>query len=450
MAIKSAGKQKQLKLGLIMVGAGHTWGDWRHPDAQADGSTNLGFYKYQAQLAEKGKFDFLFIADSVYITEKSSPHYLNRFEPLTLLSALSAATSRIGLVGTLTVSYSEPYNAARQFASLDHLSAGRAGWNVVTSWLEGSAGNFSKSEHYAHDVRYRLADEYLDVVQGLWDSWEDGAFLRDKTSGVFFDPSKLNTLNHKGEFFQVKGPLNIARSVQGQPVIFQAGSSEDGKNFASKRADAIFVGYENIEDAQRYYRDVKSRAVGFARDPEDLLVLPGINPIVGATDSEAERLYQERAALVSIENALSMLGRPFNDHDFSIYDLDAPFPDIGASALQSNQSLVKKITVAARAEKLTLRQVALRFATPRGDFVGTPEQIADKFEAWLESGASDGFVLWEPLPGQLQVFIDTVVPILQARGIYRYDYEGDTLRSHLGLKVPVNKFTVAKAKRGAA
>jgi len=288
------------------------------------------------------------------------------------------------------------------------------------------------------------------VVQGLWDSWEDGAFLRDKTSGVFFDPSKLNTLNHKGEFFQVKGPLNIARSVQGQPVIFQAGSSEDGKNFASKRADAIFVGYENIEDAQRYYRDVKSRAVGFARDPEDLLVLPGINPIVGATDSEAERLYQERAALVSIENALSMLGRPFNDHDFSIYDLDAPFPDIGASALQSNQSLVKKITVAARAEKLTLRQVALRFATPRGDFVGTPEQIADKFEAWLESGASDGFVLWEPLPGQLQVFIDTVVPILQARGIYRYDYEGDTLRSHLGLKVPVNKFTVAKAKRGAA
>ncbi len=450
MAIKSAGKQKQLKLGLIMVGAGHTWGDWRHPSAQADGSTNLEFYKYQAQLAEKGRFDFLFIADSVYITEKSSPHYLNRFEPLTLLSALSAATSRIGLVGTLTVSYSEPYNAARQFASLDHLSSGRAGWNVVTSWLEGSAENFSKSEHYAHDVRYRLADEYLDVVQGLWDSWEDGAFLRDKTSGVFFDPSKLNTLNHKGEFFQVKGPLNIARSVQGQPVIFQAGSSEDGKNFASKRADAIFVGYENIEDAQRYYRDVKSRAVGFARDPEDLLVLPGINPIVGATEAEAERLYQERAALVSIENALSMLGRPFNDHEFSVYDLDAPFPDIGGSALQSNQSLVKKITAAARAEKLTLRQVALRFATPRGDFVGTPEQIADKFQAWLESGASDGFVLWEPLPGQLQVFIDTVVPILQARGIYRHDYEGETLRNHLGLKVPVNKFTVAKAKRGAA
>jgi FMN-dependent oxidoreductase (nitrilotriacetate monooxygenase family) len=450
MAIKSAEKTKQLKLGLIMVGAGHTWGDWRHPDAQADGSTNFAFYKRQAQVAERGKFDFLFIADSVYITEKSSPHYLNRFEPLTILSALSAATTHIGLVGTLTVSYSEPFNVARQFASLDHISGGRAGWNVVTSWLEGSAENFSKSEHYAHDVRYRLAGEYLDVVQGLWDSWEDGAFLHDKTNDFFFDAAKLNTLNHKGEFFQVKGPLNIARSVQGQPVIFQAGASDDGRNFAAKRSDAIFVGHESIEEAQAYYRDIKSRAAGFGRDPDKLLVLPGISPVVGATEAEAEAIYQERAALVSIDNALSMLGRPFNDHDFSVYDLDAPFPEVGGSALQSNQSCVQKVITAARAENLTLRQAALRFATPRGDFVGTPEQVADKFQTWLESRAADGFIFWESLPGQLQVFVQTVVPLLQARGLYREDYEGPTLRDHLGLDVPVNSFTVAKAQRGAA
>lgn len=221
--------QRQLKLGFILHGVGPGWGDWRHPDAQPSASTDFQFYKRQAQVAEAGRFDFLFVADSVYITEKSSPHYLNRFEPLTILSALAGATSHIGLVATLTVSYSEPFNVARQFASLDHISGGRAGWNVVTSWLEGSAANYSREKHYAHDVRYRLAGEYLDVVQGLWDSWEDDALTFDKKGGQFFDPAKLHALNHKGEFFSVKGPLNIHRSPQGQPVIFQAGASEDGK-----------------------------------------------------------------------------------------------------------------------------------------------------------------------------------------------------------------------------
>ncbi len=432
-------QKRQLKLGFMLHGVGQGWGDWRHPDADPTASTSFSYYKKQAQLAEAAKFDFLFVADSVYITEKSSPHYLNRFEPLTILSALAGATSNIGLVATLTASYSEPFNVARQFASLDHISGGRAGWNVVTSWLEGSAANFSKASHLAHDVRYRLAGEYLDVVQGLWDSCEDDALVHDKQSGVFFDPAKLHALNHRGEFFQVKGPLNIARSPQGQPVIFQAGASEDGKNFAASRADAIFAGHENFDEAVSYYRDIKNRAAGFGRDPDQLFVLPGIRPVIGSTEEEAERKYQEFAALTSIENALSMLGRPFNDYDFLQHDLDAPFPDVGAHGANSNQSHSNRILELARREKLTLRQTALRFATPRSDFVGTPEQVADAFERWLEQRAADGFVYNVSLPKELEVFVETIVPILQKRGIHRSEYASDTFRGNLGIPVPANR-----------
>ncbi|PYE41308.1 FMN-dependent oxidoreductase (nitrilotriacetate monooxygenase family) [Rhizobium sp. PP-F2F-G20b] len=433
--------KRQLKLGFMLHGVGMGWGDWRHPDADPTASTNFAYYKKQAQLAEAAKFDFLFVADSVFITEKSSPHYLNRFEPLTILSALAGATSHIGLVATLTASYSEPFNVARQFASLDHISGGRAGWNVVTSWLEGSAENYSKSKHLAHDTRYRLAAEYLDVVQGLWDSWEDDALVHDKQSGVFFDPAKLHTLNHKGEFFQVKGPLNIARAAQGQPVIFQAGASEDGKNFAAGRSDAIFVHHETLEDGRAYYRDIKARAAGFGRDPDDVFILPGIRPVIGSTEEEAERKYQDFASLTSIENALSMLGRPFNDYDFLEHDLDAPFPDIGAHGANSNQSTSGKILDVAQAENLTLRQTALRFATPRTEFVGTPVQVADAFQRWLETRGSDGFVVNVSLPRELEVFVETVVPILQERGIYRTEYEAETFRGNLGIPVPANRYS---------
>lgn len=443
-------KRKQLKLGHMIEGAGRTWTDWRHPDAQPGASTDFAYYRDAAQTAERGKFDFLFIADSLSINTKSSPHYLNRFEPITILSALAAATQNIGLVATLTVSYSEPFNVARQFASLDHISGGRAGWNVVTSWLEGSAGNFGKEEHLAHDVRYRLAAEYLDVVQGLWDSWEDDALVHDKESGVFFDPEKLNTLDHKGEFLAVKGPLNIARSRQGQPVIFQAGASEDGRNFAAKRSDAIFVGVGGIEEARTYYADVKARAAGFGRDPDDLFILPAVAPIIGSTEAEAEAKWQERASLISLESALSMLGRGFNDHDFSQYDPDAPFPDVLDRGFNSSQSATVKIAQALQREKLTLRQVAMRFASPKGDFSGTPEQIADKFETWLTTNASDGFVVGQPLPGQFKLFVDEVVPILQKRGLFREDYEGSTFRESLGIPVPPNRFTVRKSQRAVA
>jgi FMN-dependent oxidoreductase (nitrilotriacetate monooxygenase family) len=443
-------KRRQLKLGHMIEGAGRTWTDWRHPDAQPGASTDFKYYASAAKLAEQGKFDFLFIADSLSINAKSSPHYLNRFEPITILSALAAVTEHIGLVGTLSVTYSEPFNVARQFASLDHISGGRAGWNVVTSWLEGSAENFGKAEHLAHDVRYKLAAEYLDVVQGLWDSWEDDALVHDKASGVFFDPDKLNTLNHKGEFLSVKGPLNIARSAQGQPVIFQAGASEDGRNLAAKRADAIFVGHGGVEEARAYYADVKARAAGFSRDPDGLFILPAAAPIIGSTEAEAEARWQERAELVSIESALAMLGRGFNDHDFTGYDLDARFPDVFSHGVNSSQSATLKIAKAVEDENLTLRQVALRFATPRGDLVGTPEQIADKFELWLDSRASDGFVIGQSLPGQFQLLIEEVVPLLQRRGIFREDYEGATFRDSLGLDTPVNRFTAAKAERAVA
>lgn len=442
-------QNRQLKLGFMLHGVGMGWGDWRHPDAEPDASTSFSFYKKQAQLAEAAKFDFLFVADSVFITEKSSPHYLNRFEPLTILSALAGATSHIGLVATLTASYSEPYNVARQFASLDHISGGRAGWNIVTSWLEGSAENYSKAKHLAHETRYRLAAEHLNVVQGLWDSWEDDALVHDKQSGTFFNPEKLHALNHRGEFFQVKGPLNIARSPQGQPVIFQAGASEDGKNFAAARADAVFVHHENLADGQAYYRDIKDRAVGFGRDPDDVFILPGIRPVIGSSEEEVERKYQEFANLTSIENALSMLGRPFNDYDFLQHDLDAPFPDIGAHGTNSNQSTSDKILKTARAENLTLRQTALRFATPRSDFVGTPEQVADAFERWLNQRGSDGFVINVSLPRELEVLVETVVPILQKRGIYRHEYEAETFRGNLGIDVPVNRYSNRRVAEAA-
>lgn len=433
-------KLRQLKLGAMVHGVGHGWGEWRHPQARPNASVNFDFYKQQAQLAETGKFDFVFIADTLHIHEKSSPHYLNRFEPLTILSALAATTQHIGLVATVTVSYTEPFQVARQFASLDHISGGRAGWNVVTSWLSGTADNFGKTEHPPHAVRYRIAQEHLDVVKGLWDSWEDDAFAYDKQSGEFYTPGKLHTLNHKGEFFSVKGPLNISRSQQGQPVIFQAGTSDAGRNFAAENSDAIFVNPESFDDAQAYHRDLKIRAAGFGRDPEKLSILPGIRPIVGRDEAEVESRYQQAVDLVSIEDAIVALGRPFDDHDFSKYPLDAPFPDLGDLGSNSAKGGSDRIKQLARDEGLTLREVALRFSRPRRDFVGTPDQVADALQKWFEQGAADGFIINSLLPDGLQYFTELVVPVLQQRGLFRDEYSGHTLRDNLDLQVPVNRY----------
>lgn len=436
---------KHLKLGAMLHGVGIGWDNWKHKDAVPDAGTNIKFYINQVQTVERAKFDFAFIADSVFITQHSTPHYLNRFEPISLLSVLSAVTSNIGLVATITVSYNEPFTVARQLASLDQLSGGRAGWNIVTSFLGGTAGNFSRKEHYPHAVRYRLAQEFLDVVKGLWDSWEDDAFIRDKVSGVFYQEGKLHELNHNGEFFSVKGPLNIARSKQGQPVIFQAGMSEDGRNYAARNAEAIFSVGDNLSEAKHYYEDIKKRAIGFGRLAEDVSVLPGISPIIGITQEEAEKKYQEKLNLITIENALTSLGRPFNYHDFSQYDLDAPFPDLGDLGKEASQSGTEKIKQKAKERNLTLRQVALEHAMPRSQFIGSPEKVADLVQEWFEEGAADGFIITpDSLPTSIEDFSNLVVPILQERGLFRKEYEHDTLRGHFGLKKPQNRYVKAR------
>jgi N-acetyl-S-(2-succino)cysteine monooxygenase len=437
-------KRKQIKFGVLIHGVGGNISGWRHPEVLTDASVNFPYYKEQVQIAEAGKVDLVFIADGLYITEKSIPHFLNRFEPITLLSALASVTKNIGLVGTLSTSYSDPFTVARQFSSLDHISGGRAGWNLVTSPLEGSAKNFGKPEHPTHDERYKIAEEHLEVTRGLWDSWEDDAFVRNKETGVFFDPAKMHRLDHKGKYFNVQGPLNIARSKQGQPVVFQAGSSESGRNLAGKGADAVFTGHETIEEAKEFYKDVKARTVANGRSVDDIAILPGIAPIIGRTQEEAERKYEEIASLVSIQNALDYLGRFFEHHDFSQYPLDEPFPELGDLGSNSFRSGTDKIKKVAKEQGLTLRQVALQSATPRGQFIGTPEKVADLIQKWYEEEAGDGFIIYSALPSGLRDFVELVIPILQERGVYRTEYESDTLRGNLGLPIPANRYTAAE------
>lgn len=433
-----------LKLGFILHGVGRGWDSWRHPDAIIDGSTNIDLYAKQARIAEKGKFDFLFVADSLQIDERSMPHYLSRFEPATILSALAMVTHNIGLVGTFTVSYTEPFNLARQFASLDKLSHGRAGWNVVTSWLEGTAANFSRDHHLGHSDRYRLADEYVKVVKGLWDSYEPGAIVGDKEAGVFLQPGTLHQLNHKGEYFNVRGPLNLDRMPQGHPVVFQAGNSDDGRAFAAANADAIFSLPRSKEDAFAYRADLRERTAAAGRDPDKLFVFSGITTIVGENSEEVQRLSEERNSYTSIEGALLSLGQCFNDYDFSQHDLDAPFPSPKPEWLESSQGNLRNVLAGVAEDNLTLRETALRFGKPIDSFEGTPEEVADQFQDWFESGAVDGFMLGEALPGQFEVFVEKVVPILQSRGLFRTDYAGSTLRDNLGLHVPQNRYTALR------
>jgi FMN-dependent oxidoreductase (nitrilotriacetate monooxygenase family) len=434
--------QRKLRFGAFLAGTGSNMASWRHPHAVADAAINLDYYKTLIKKAEAAKLDFAFFGDGLYISEKSHPNFLNRFEPLTLLAALAMETRHIGLAATLSTTYSDPYTVARQFASIDHMSGGRAGWNIVTSPLEGSALNYSKPEHPAHDLRYRMAEEFVEITKGLWDSWEDDAFVRDKATGEFIDPSKMHCLDHQGEFFSVQGPLNISRSQQGHTVLFQAGSSEAGKAFASRQADAIFTNQRVLEDAIPFYQDVKQRAAAHGRNPDELLILPGCSPIVGQTPEQAEAKYQEIAGLVNMDAALLYLGRYFNDIDFAQFPLDEPFPDLGNFARNGWESTTDKIKKSAREKHLTLRQVALQATTPRHPFIGTPEYIADTMQAWLKAGAADGFILsGAVLPDGLVDFADHVIPILQKRGLFRTAYEADTLRGNLGLPKPANRYT---------
>ncbi|KRD25198.1 monooxygenase [Acidovorax sp. Root267] len=439
-----------IRFGVMLHGAGGHMNSWKHPAGPADASVNLDFYIETTRKAEANGIAFAFVADGLFINAKSIPHFLNRFEPISILSALAVATSKIGLAGTISTSYSEPFTVARQFASLDLISKGRAGWNVVTTPLEGTASNYSRN-HPDHALRYEIADEYLQVTQGLWDSWDEDAVVRNRATGQFFDPAKLHTLDHKGRFFQVAGPLNIGRSPQGQPVIFQAGSSDAGIGLAGKYADAVFTHSPSVEGTRSFLRKVKASAVVHGRQADDVKIFPGIGPVVGATQEEAEAKYQAIRELLTVDEALAYLGRYFDHHDFSQYPLDEPFPDLGEIGRNSFRSTTDRIKADATARGLTLRQVALEAATPRSQFVGTGERVADEIIRWVDEGAADGFILGFPVLSQgLDDFIAHVIPVLEARGRYQRTLPGHTLRDHLGLPRKASRYAQADADAATA
>lgn len=438
--------RRQLHLGAILEGVGTDQHSWRDPDLPGDASIDIDWYIRNAQLAEEAKFDLVFIVDSPFITPDTAPHFLNRLEPLTLLSAIAAQTSRIGLVGTLTTSYWEPYNVARQFGSLDHISKGRAGWNVVTTGLEGAARNYGREEHFRHADRYARAHEFVDVVRGLWDSYEDDAFPRDKTSGVFLDKAKQHRLDHVGEHFSVAGPLALTRSRQGQPVIFQAGDSTEGRDLGAAIADGTFASAQDLESGRRYYADLKSRAAALGRNPDHIVVLPGLFPILADTDEEARRIAAAQDEALDLDKLLVQLGRAFNYHDFRQYKLDAPFPDLAGVTLNSYKGQAERIIAAANEERLTLREAAYRFGRWRSAFIGSPETVADEIERWFVNRAADGFNLRVTRPSEFALFRERVVPILQQRGLFRTEYEADTLRGHLGVPVPPHRHDTAAAE----
>ncbi|WP_462422142.1 LLM class flavin-dependent oxidoreductase [Salinicoccus sp. Marseille-QA3877] len=434
--------RKKVQFGVMLHGPGGHMNAWRSDDVPSDASTNFEHYLNVTKKAEAAGISFVFVADGLYINEKSIPHFLSRFEPLTILAALAPITSKIGLVGTISSSYSEPFTVARQLASIDKISGGRAGWNVVTSPLEGSADNFSKDKHPEHSLRYDIAEEHLQVVQGLWDSWEDDAFVRDAENNQYFDKEKMHELNYNGEHFQVKGPLNIDRSKQGQPIIFQAGASKKGSGFAAKHADAVFTNGGTLEQAQSAYKDVKQKAVDAGRSADDIKIFPVLSPIIGDTDEEVQEKYKGIQNLVTTEEALAYLGRYFDHHDFSQYDLDAPFPELGDVGKNSFQSTTDEIKRRAQEENLTLREVALEETTRETPFMGTPEKVADKIIEWVDEKAADGFVLTPHVLGELyDDFLNKVIPILVEKGYYDTSYESDTLRGELGLKFKENRYS---------
>lgn len=444
---------RQLKLGLAPTptgGPGQPY-RWLDPEIPGDASVDIDHYIRVARLAEEAKFDFVFVVDSEFITPDSPPHYLNRLEPLTLLSALAVATEHIGLIGTISTSYVEPFHVARRFASLDLISRGRAGWNVVTTGDAGTAGNFGLDEHPDYEHRYGRALEHVEVVKALWDSYEDDAFPRDRESRTFLDPSRQHRLDHRGDHFAVQGPLNIQTSEQQHPVIFQAGDSEQGRDLGARTADAIFTHAASIDGAIAFREDIHRRAAGFGRDPEDVLIVPGISVFVGDTDGEAREI--ERAlnqADNDFERSLAEFGRSFGWHDFRQYDLDAPFPaDVLEHAERSFYTRSAQIVERAAANGWTLRDTVENIAGAKpSPFVGSANTVADELQRWFEAGAFDGVLLHSAHPSQERRFIGEVLPILRERGVVRSDYEAGTLRGNLGVKIPENRHT--RARRSAA
>lgn len=424
---------------------GHHVASWRHPESHTDGILSFEIYRRLAETAERGRFDMIFFADGYAVHDRDGTgieQSVNvRPDPVTLLSALAVVTKHIGLAATASTTYNEPFHLARKFATIDHLSSGRAGWNVVTSSSEAEALNFSKEQHLEHRARYERAEEFVEVVKKLWDSWEDDAVLIDKESGRFADPKKVHQVNHRERWFSVKGPLNIARPVQGHPVIIQAGSSESGKELAAKTAEVIFTAWQTIAEAQAFYRDVKGRLKKYGRDEHSLKIMPGVFPVIGKTEKEADEKKQQLVELIPEKAGVGLLSALIS-HDLSEYPVDEPLPELpdikDINGAKTRFQLVKDL---GDRENLTIRQLYQRVAGARGhrEIKGTPVQIADQLQEWFENGAADGFNIMPPyLPGGLDDFVDLVVPELQNRGLFRNDYTGTTLRDHLGLSRPAN------------
>lgn len=446
------GKDRQMIIGAYLVGSGMHVSSWRHPQGSPDASIDVHALIEQAQIAEKGKFDFVFSADSLAINYESHPQIVNRFDPIVLSTALAGATKKIGIAATASTTYSEPYVLARQFASVDHISNGRAGWNVVTTAdaTGQTALNFNRDHHWEHDHRYKRAEEFVDVVKGLWDSWEDDAFHYDKENNLFYDQSKVHEINYKGNYFKVKGPLNIARSKQGYPVVFQAGASKPGQRLAARTGEVIFTSWDDINQAKQYYQTLKTQLADFDREESDLLILHAISPVVAPTEEAANKKFTELNELTDPYESLQFVSGYMGNVDFSQYSLDTPASEVSFPEVNSIQSNFQEMKAIIDQEKeLTVGDLYGRFfGTAKKDaFIGTPTQIADEMEKWWQEEATDGFMIQFPLaPRDLQDFVELVVPILQERGIFRKEYEGETLRDHLGLQKPVNQFTKKYSK----
>lgn len=447
---------RKIRLGAFIPSNGQHVAAWRLPEASPERSLDFDYVKELVQTAERGLFDAYFLADGLSVnfgaSEKIGVSSKSAgFEPVTLFAALSAVTKHIGFIATASSTYEEPYLLARKFASLDHISKGRAAWNVVTTASESAAYNFGYEEQPLHSERYERAQEYVDLIQKLWDSWEDDAFLYDKESGVYYDVDKLHNPNHKGKYYSVKGALNVPRSPQGYPVIVQAGSSEPGKELAGRYAEVIFTAHQELASAQEFYRDVKSRLAKYGRSPDELLILPGVSAFVGRTEEEAREKYDRVTKLIRPEAGLSLLSALTGGWDLSQYDLDGPLPELPETESQiSRRQLIIDI---AKNNNYTIRQLYEWVAGVRGHWqiIGTVEQVADQLQEWFENGAADGFNVLPPTtPEGLDDFVDLVVPELQRRGLFRTEYEGTTLRENLGLARPENQYVLAKQSAKAS
>jgi FMN-dependent oxidoreductase (nitrilotriacetate monooxygenase family) len=440
-------KQKQMRLGLNLVHNGTHMAGWRHPNARADAALDFDLYVDMVKAAERQKLHFMFLADGagVRIDAKDNYHLsfhgqIERFEPLTLVSALSALTCKIGFVCSASTTYNEPYSLARRLASIDHISRGRAGWNVVTGWSEEEARNFGQSKLMDHDQRYVRAEEFLAVVKGLWDGWEDDAFIRDKASGHYFDPEKLHVLNHEGALFQVRGPLNISRPPQGHPVLAQAGGSGPGRDLGARFADIIYTAQTDLNEAQAFYRDMKVRAAAAGRDPDTLLIMPGWMPILGATDAEANARFDELDGLIPDSIKMEGIAKLVGDLGTSSLDDYVELPLPATNGVRSHR---EKLEQRLREKPMTVREV---WEMSVGNFVhrmacGTAKTVADRMQEWFEAGACDGFNLSPAyMPDLAYEFLDTLVPELRRRGLFQEEYTGNTLRERLGLSPKTNQF----------